>query len=207
MCWFIKKLFCSLIVWQSLNIYAIEIPSWEDLRQNEKSHTYTPEEDKKHHPGDIKEFDLRKLRNHWPYLVEGKGGMGVLLGEKEAMVYRILGQPTRRSFETLDELYFIRRTITGSILLYKSVVSRIRYEVSENQEESLKWKTAAGLRQEMIESMSEDEAKKFILNFYKSPPFLEKKGSLVIYFKGISFYWNGGKLRTIEIFEPWETPS
>ena len=151
-------------------------------------------------------FDERKLRNHWPYLAEGKGGMGVLLNEKEAMVTRVLGQATRRSFDTFDEMYFERRTFSGIIYIYKGLVSKLRYHVKENQIESLKWKTAGGLRQEMIERMSEEEAKKFIIDFYKNFKQLDRQGSLLIYSKGIGFYWLGNKLRFIEIFEPWHLP-
>jgi len=159
-------------------------------------------------------FDKRKLRDHWPYLAEGQGGIGVLLGEKEAMVTRILGQSTRRSFDTFDEMYFERRTFSGVVYLYKGVVTRLRYYVRQNQVESLKWKTARGLRQEMVENLTEEEAKKSIISFYndfyketgKSARYLVKQGSLLVYSEGIGFTWGEGKLRYIDIFEAWHLP-
>jgi len=151
-------------------------------------------------------FDKRKLRNHWPYLAEGNGGMGVLLGEKEAWVTKILGQATRRSFETYDEMYFERRTFNGIVYIYKGRVTRLRYIVQENIVESLKWKTAEGLRQESLEKLTEAEAKKYIIDFYKNAKYLSKPGTLLMYSRGIMFYWTGDKLRYIEIFEPWQLP-
>ncbi|MDH4261469.1 MAG: hypothetical protein OEV78_00330 [Spirochaetia bacterium] len=151
-------------------------------------------------------YDKRKLRNHWPYLAEGIGGMGVLLNEKEAIVTRILGQATRRSFDTFDEMYYERRVFSGIVYIYKGHVTRLRYYVKDNQLESLKWKTAGGLRQEMIENMTEKDAKKFILEYYKNSKYLIKQGSLLLYSKGIGFYWNGDKLRYIELFEAWHLP-
>lgn len=156
--------------------------------------------------GESENLDKRKLRNNWTYLAEGKGGLGVLLGEKEAMVLRILGQPTRRSYTTLEELYFERRTFTGIVFLYHGLVTRLRFEVFDRGSDSLKWKTALNLRQEMLENLAEHDARKVILNHYGNPPHLSKRGSLLIYSRGILFVWTNGKLRYIEIFEPWSAP-
>jgi hypothetical protein len=196
------NVFCLACIWQSINLFSFEI-----IAQDVKDKSPTTSASTGDPVSNIElNYDKRKLRNHWPYLAEGNGGMGVLLGEKEAMATRILGQSTRRSFDTFDEMYFERRTFSGVVYVYKGLVTRLRYYVHENQVESLKWKTATGLSQEMIENMTEEDAKKFILEFYKNSKYLLRPGSLVIYSKGIGFYWNGNKLRYIDIFEAWRLP-
>lgn len=200
-----NKFLWIALVWQPLNVFSQDFPSAYKIIKPPHNFRYDPGKLKVEPPEHP--FDLRKLRNHWPYLAEGKGGMGVLLLEKSAMISRVLGRPTRQSFETYDELYFDRRTFSGSIYVYKGIITRLRYIVNLNAPESLKFKTAAGLRQEMLETLSEDDAKKFILDFYKNPGYLTGQGSLVLYTLGISFHWSNGKLRYIDLFEPWEFPA
>jgi len=154
---------------------------------------------------DESQWDKRKLRNNFTYLVEGKAAMGLVLEETEGMIFKILGQPTRRSYGTLDELYFERRTFNGSLYLYKGYIRRFKYQVEYGQPESLKWTTALGLTQQMVENLNEKEAKKFILEYYKYPRHLERPGSLLMYTRGIMFKWTNNRLRVIEIFKPWET--
>lgn len=175
-------MFSLMCLWKTFILFSVPVFAWEI--------------------GDS-QWDKRKLRNNYTYIVEGKAAMGVILDEKEAIIFKILGQPTRRSFGTLDELYFERHSFHGSIYLYKGNISRFRYYITHNQSESLKWTTALGLTQQMVENLDEARAKKLILEFYKNPRYLEKPGSLLIFTMGIQFKWSNDKLASIEVFKPW----
>ncbi|MES0491132.1 MAG: hypothetical protein ABUK01_14125 [Leptospirales bacterium] len=150
------------------------------------------------------QWEKRKLRNHGPYLVEGKGGMQVLIGESEIYVRNSLGEPTRRSYGKNDVLYYQRRTYRGEIWLRKGFVVRIIFYAQKHISQSFHWRTAMGLRQLMVQDKSQEEAVDFILEFYEQPRHLVKTNTLNIHSRGILFQWEGDILRKVEIFEPWD---
>jgi len=149
-------------------------------------------------------WDKRKLRNHGPYLVEGKGGMQVLIGESEVYVRNALGEPTRRSYGEIDVLYYHRRTYRGEIWLKKGFVARIIFYVQKHKSQSMHWRTALGMRQLMIEGKTKKEAVDFILEYYEQPRHLINSKTLNIHSRGILFQWDGDELKKVEIFEPWD---
>lgn len=127
----------------------------------------------------------------------------MLLGEDEIQVRTLLGEPTRRSYETPEHLYYERRGGKATLFLNQGVITRIRFHVDSQAEESLQWYSALGLRQSLFDELEEEEAKKLIIEHYEIGEYIEKPGKLWIYPRGIGFQWSKTGLSYIEIFRPW----
>jgi len=149
-------------------------------------------------------WDKLKLKNNGLYLVEGIGALTVQIGEDSEDVRHNLGHPKRRSFETYDELYFERRTFSGTVYLFHGKVVKIRLIVNDHNFKVVQWRTALGLDFESFSDKTVDEAMNFILTHYDTPQHLRKKNGLIIHSRGISFFWSSNKLSYIEIYKPWD---
>ena len=147
-------------------------------------------------------WDERLLRNHAPYLVEGKGGLSLLLGEREEKLLATWGMPDRRSYSNPERLYYLAPTFQGSYLLYHGRIISIRFNIRKNLPESLQWQTALGLRHEYLENLEVRDSISKIKEFYKGVETIEFSNHIVIYGKGIGFHFHQGKLNYVEIFKP-----
>ncbi len=125
------------------------------------------------------------------------------MGEDENRIRMLLGEPTQRSYETPETLYYVRRQGKATLFLERGVVVRIQFHIDNDVSESLQWYSALGLSHSMISDLSETEAKKVILELYENPEYIEKPGKLWINSRGIGFEWSSTGLSYVEIFTPW----
>jgi len=151
-----------------------------------------------------KDLDLERLRYNWTWLVEGVGGAGLLLGEKEEQLRQVLGVPTRRGFDQVEVLYYERRTVKVSYYLRKGVIIKIRFHVEIGATESFQFKTSKGLWQSEIEGLDSELGLEFLQDFYGDKEFLRQGETVFFHQQGIAFIWKNGKLRYVDIYYPWK---
>ncbi len=146
-------------------------------------------------------WDLRLIRNYPGYLVEGKAGLGVILGETQNQLRKKWGSPSNRDYGSPELLFYKNEKFRGHFLIKKGRIIQIRYFVSENIP-SIQWLTALGLRQEDIEKLNNEEIMRKILVLYGNVLYTKLKDELIIQNRGIHFLFNKKGIREIRIFPP-----
>ena len=126
------------------------------------------------------------MRNHATYLVEGKAGLGVMLGESVEDLRRRLGLPDYRDYERIERLYYRRETFWGSFLVYRSRIVQIRLEVRRSIE-SFQFFTALGFRYSNIIRKQKPETMRALKKFYARAHALETKNCFDVFMRGIRF--------------------
>ena len=147
-------------------------------------------------------WDVRLLRNYAHYLVEGKAGLGTVLGENEKVLFSLWGAPTYRDYGTPEKLFYKTQKFEGSFILKKGRIIEIRYHVS-NIQGSLKWRSALGLWQEDIENLSKEECIEALKKHYKNVRYTRVEDGILIQNRGILFLFDQDRMREIRIFRPY----
>ena len=154
-------------------------------------------------------FDRILLRNHAPYLVEGIGGLSLLLGEEEEKILHTWGAPTIRDYEERETLYYQREEFEGKFILERGYIQAIIYYLRRNHKNpNLKFETALGLKEEDIENLSYKELQKYLKEFYqkhyrKSFQLVSLPNWILIPRLGIGFEFQKDRLIAVHIFPPY----
>lgn len=141
------------------------------------------------------------MRNHATYLVEGKAGLGVMLGESVEDLRKRLGPPDYRDYERIERLYYRRETFWGSFLVYRSRIVQIRLEVRRSIE-SFQFFTALGFRYSNIIRKQRPEAMRALKKFYARAHALETKNCFDVFMRGIRFQFQRNRLAHVDIYYP-----
>ena len=159
-------------------------------------------------------WEVRLLRNYPKYLVEGKGAMGVLLGENEQSLLRLWGSPQYRDYNKPELLFYKQSYFKGSFLLKKGRIIQIRLNTSPKIKEQTVWFTALGLREEDFQMQNKEKADnqntqkiqemiQKILNVYGDVFYTKLPLELIVQSRGIHFLFNKKGMREIRIFKPF----
>lgn len=175
--------------------------SWSFIFANENSLTYT-------RPWRLPDsaWDRRLLRNYPLYLVEGKGGLRVLLGETEADIVRRNGAPIRRDYFSPETLSYEMPEAAGDFVLYRGKIILIRIKPHKRPTKGVVIRTATGLASEDLVGKTETEMVKRILFHYGNPRHLYFGHVLNIYSRGIKFRFRKNQIIAMEIFHPRRSP-
>ena len=148
-------------------------------------------------------WDLLLVRNYPPYLVEGKAGLGVVLGETEQRLLKMWGAPNSRDYGRPESLFYKSEIFVGRFILKAGRIAQIRYHITEETPGSLTWLTALGLRGEDLKKIktTEDICKK-ILAFYGNVIYTKLPKELILHNRGIHFLFREKGIREIRIFKP-----
>ncbi len=148
------------------------------------------------------QWDLLLVRNYPAYLVEGKAGLGVVLGESQNKLRKIWGSPYRRDYGFPESLFYKNEKFIGGFLVRRGRIIQIRYSVNQEELNPIKWLTALGLRQEDTKGNSVEDIMKKILDFYPKTLYVKLPNELIIQNRGIHFLFDNKKICEIRIFTP-----
>ena len=148
------------------------------------------------------QWDLLLVRNYPAYLVEGKAGLGVVLGETRNQLRKMWGSPYRRNYGIPESLFYKNDKFTGHFLIRGGRIIQIRYAVNNEESNPITWFTALGLRQEDTKGKSVEDIIKKILDFYPETLYVKLPNELIIQTRGIHFLFDGKQIREIRIFTP-----
>ena len=88
----------------------------------------------------------RLLRTNPRYLVEGKGGISILLGETNQDILNRWGEAYYRDYEFIEKIEYKEESFHGFFYLRKGRVIEIGYYCLENIQPSFSWITALGIK-------------------------------------------------------------
>ncbi len=166
-------------------------------------------------------WDIHLLRTNPTYLVEGKGGLCILLGDRYHTIINRWGQPSYRDYGKPEKIFYHKKTWQGYFIINGGKVKKIVYYVPEKLTNNLFWNTAIGIdglklngnlsnvKNEIIQiyqTFDEQEQKKILspFNLLADPlSFIDLTSELNIYSRGIRFIFSKKRIQEIHIFRPY----
>lgn len=143
---------------------------------------------------------MRLLRNTPRYLIESTAGAGVLLGETEADLRRLYGEPAYRDFSSPETLYYTDEKFSGAFILRNGRITQIRLEVEKKKSPSLEWFTALGLTESDLRNKSAAEVAAFVKKFYRTNRVRQVGNTVDVYSRGIRFVLREKNIIFVEIY-------